>query len=72
MKKENLSSDWIGRTLDKITFNDLKKKLNIDICGENGEYHTMILNTPFFKHKIVVNEIKVTENDQYYYLKTIL
>ena len=72
VKKENLNSDWIGRTLDKTAINDLKKKLNIDICGENGEYHTMVLNAPFFKHKIVVNEIKVTENDKYYYLKTIL
>ena len=72
VKKEDLTSDWIGRTLDKTAINDLKKKLNIDICGENGEYHTMVLNAPFFKHQIVVNKVEVIENDKYYYLKTIL
>ena len=72
VKKSNLSSNWVGKTLDKTSINDLKKKLNIDICGENGEYHTMVLNAPFFQHKIVIYEIEVTENDNYYYLKTKL
>ncbi len=72
VKKEYLNSNWIGKTLDEKSINDLKNKLNIDICGENGEYHTMVLNAPFFKHKVVINENEVTENDQYYYLKTIL
>ncbi len=72
VKKSDLSSDWVGKALDKTSINELKEKLNIDICGENGEYHTMVLNAPFFQHKIVIDEIEVIENENYYYLKTKL
>src|SRR3989344_5961214 len=37
---------------------DIKKLINVDICGENGEYHSLVLNGPIFKKKL---EIKVSK-----------
>ena len=66
IKKVNLdyiSSDFLGKILTK----DLVKKIKetgADVCGENGEYHTFVVDGPIFKHKIDISdeEIQIKEN----------
>lgn len=44
-----LPPDWIGRTIDHALIEDitrLAETSGIDLCGENGEYHTMVRNLP--------------------------
>lgn len=44
-----LPSDWVGRSINNAFIEDITnvaKTANIDICGENGEYHTMVRNLP--------------------------
>jgi len=43
--KEPLNATWIGRRLDQKAVEDLQR-LDIDLTGENGEYHTMVLHAP--------------------------
>ena len=69
VKKEFFEKKWVGKQLNSTTISDLQK-LNIDICGENGEYHTMVLNAPFFKHPVKVDTSKIEENEHFYYIKT--
>lgn len=66
--KPFFNPDWIGRQIDHQTLKELRK-LGIDICGENGEYHTMVIDAPFFKHRINLAPYKVEETEQYYFLK---
>ncbi len=52
-----LSQDWCGRIIDKLLLNELSaltKTAGIDLCGENGEYHTMVLNAPLFRNPITM------------------
>ena len=44
---------WIGRKVDRVFLKYLKEN-NIDACGENGEYHTLVTNGPLFKKKIEI------------------
>src|SRR3989344_1248724 len=53
-----LDKSWVGRKLDQQFLEDIKKLKNVDICGENGEYHSLVLNGPIFKKKL---EIKVSK-----------
>ncbi len=49
-------SAWIGRTLDLQLVAELKelaRAFGFDICGENGEYHTMVVNSPLLSGPIV-------------------
>jgi uncharacterized protein (TIGR00290 family) len=48
---EKLGKEFIGRTLDKTTAAELKRK-GVCPCGENGEFHTLVINGPNFKRKI--------------------
>lgn len=51
IKNEALSKDFLGKVLDFAVVEQMKKR-NIDICGENGEYHTVVVDGPIFKHPI--------------------
>lgn len=60
VKKDLLGMEWLGRTLDKKFFNDLKKLGTIDLCGERGEYHTFVTDGPIFKKRIEIQETKTS------------
>lgn len=40
--------EYLGRVLDEETIKKFDK-YGIDVCGENGEYHTLVLDGPLFK-----------------------
>src|SRR3989338_7320545 len=46
-----IDEKFIGRRLDKIFLEDISK-LGIDVCGENGEYHTLVTDGPIYKQRI--------------------
>jgi uncharacterized protein (TIGR00290 family) len=51
-----LSTEWLGRVLDRQFHEDILKLGNIDPCGEGGEYHTVVTDGPYFKKKIEILE----------------
>jgi ABC transporter with metal-binding/Fe-S-binding domain ATP-binding protein len=63
---DGLGPEWLGRKLDKNSFEELKqlsKKFGFDILGEGGYYDTFVLDSPFFKKKIeIVNASKFWDN----------
>lgn len=55
---DKFDSDFIGRLID----NDFGKELvsrNICPCGENGEFHTFVVDGPLFKRGIKIQESEV-------------
>jgi len=69
-KSELLGKEWIGQKVDKEFFNYLREN-GIDVCGENGEYHTLVLNGPMFKKKIRIRKAKSIRRDGYWFLDTL-
>jgi diphthine-ammonia ligase len=65
-----IDADWIGRRVDRSFMEHLKAK-NIDLCGENGEYHTLVVNGPLFKRGIEITESKTIKRDNYWFLDTV-
>jgi uncharacterized protein (TIGR00290 family) len=51
-KAEILPYEFCGRIIDKSFLNDLPK--NVDICGENGEYHSCVFDGPIFKKPVPI------------------
>lgn len=60
VKRPWFTEDWLGRELGE-SISDLSK-LNIDIAGENGEYHTLVLDGPMFKKSIRILDCKKCAN----------
>lgn len=46
-----LPKEILGKALDKEVA-AIMKQHEIDVCGENGEYHTIAVDGPIFKHKL--------------------
>ncbi len=47
---KKLDRSFIGRTIDKDFINDLPA--DVDVCGENGEYHSFVYDGPIFNKRI--------------------
>ncbi len=46
-KADLLGEEWLGRQIDEKFIKDLGV-LGIDLCGEEGEYHTFVFDGPLF------------------------
>ena len=45
-----LGGAWCGRVIDEAFVNELPD--NVDVCGENGEFHTFVFDGPIFKQPV--------------------
>lgn len=59
----DLGPDFLGRAITAELI-EVLENMGIDACGENGEFHTLVVNAPFFKNKIQVEiEEKVVSSN---------
>lgn len=56
VKTDALGMEWLGREINKEFFDDLLKLGTVDLCGENGEFHTFVTDGPLFKKRIEILE----------------
>lgn len=72
VKEPWFNAEWLGRELDATCvrdLNDLHDRFQVDLCGENGEYHTMVLDGPMFKHSIKIDEFTKEKKSSILFLK---
>ena len=65
--KKRFQSTITGRHLDSELISELKQ-LPIDPCGEQGEYHTWVLDAPFFKAPVQLEDTRIVDAPEYCYL----
>ncbi len=63
-----MGPSYPGRILKPAIIPELEA-LGIDPCGENGEFHTVVLNCPLFSEKIEVQPIGRQEHEGYWFLE---
>jgi ABC transporter with metal-binding/Fe-S-binding domain ATP-binding protein len=59
---EGFDSSWLGKRLDQVTLDkilSLCAKHRINVCGEGGEFETLVLNAPNFRAKLLIEESEV-------------
>lgn len=54
-KDDVLGKDFIGRIIDESLVRELEER-KICPCGENGEFHSFVIDGPIFKNKIEILE----------------
>ena len=47
-----LGPEWLGREIDRPLCRDLAAVPGVDLCGENGEYHTFVYDGPLFRNPL--------------------
>ena len=61
-----LGKKYLGEIIDKELIAEFKK-IGIDPSGENGEYHTVVLDGPIFDHLVEIEKKDQVENKGYYF-----
>ncbi|MDO5969819.1 diphthine--ammonia ligase [Flavivirga aquimarina] len=61
---QDLGPDFLGSTIDTSIIETFES-MGVDACGENGEYHTLVVNAPFFKNRIHVEMVKKSVSSNY-------
>jgi len=49
-----LDASWVGRTIDESFVADMKALPGVDISGEGGEYHTLVVSGPLFRKRLLL------------------
>ncbi len=60
-----LDGGFVGRVIDEQFIADLPK--GVDVCGENGEYHSFVSEGPIFKKKIAYKPGETVLRDGRFY-----
>ncbi|MBN2440143.1 MAG: diphthine--ammonia ligase [Spirochaetales bacterium] len=67
-----LGKEWLGRIVDNELIRDLEKHGNVDIAGENGEYHTFVYDGPVFRKPVQFSQGRQIPVDEYYFQEVLL
>ncbi len=65
---EFLGKKWLGRKIDGRFVKDITTLENTTPCGEIGEYHTLVIDGPIFKKRIVILEKKIVQREEQQFL----
>ena len=52
-----IAENWLGHELDSHSFAELqalRQRTGFDLCGENGEYHTLVTDAPLFQKRVCI------------------
>jgi diphthamide synthase (EF-2-diphthine--ammonia ligase) len=63
---DTLGASFLGRIIDAKTVEDLEQK-GVDVCGENGEFHTVVLDCPLFQQSIEVTQGEKLVHNNYHF-----
>lgn len=65
---EILGEEWVGRTIDHSFLADITALTDVDPCGENGEYHTLVVDGPLFSRRLEIAEAGRVLRGGYWFL----
>ena len=68
---EQMGKNFIGELITPERINELES-MGIDACGENGEYHTLVIDCPLFQQAINVSVKEKLFHQQYWFANLVL
>jgi len=72
VKADLLGEEWLGRRIDENFLADLRAHDgSIDPCGENGEFHTFVLDGPMFKKRLKITRSEATKREGLWFLNVL-
>lgn len=64
---ELMGERFLGKVLETSLISELEK-LGVDCCGENGEFHTLVVNCPLFREEIQVSFGEKRHHGNYWFI----
>ena len=73
-RAELLGEEWLGRKIDSDFvkhLDELRQTKEITYCGEVGEYHTCVIDGPFFQKRLEILKTNHVLRDGYWFLEIL-
>lgn len=68
VQAKKLGPEWIGRVIDRRFIEEMKSVPGVDLCGENGEFHSFVYDGPNFKKSIQITKTEKVFINGYWFL----
>ena len=68
VKDAALDQSFLGKVMDEQTIDDLESA-GVDLCGEEGEYHTLVTDGPAFSRPLRADVCGTRRHDGYSFLE---
>jgi diphthine-ammonia ligase len=68
---ETMGERFLGKKITAELVTELEA-LGVDACGENGEFHTLVLNCPLFAKSISVRVVRTLKHENYWFTELAL
>jgi diphthine-ammonia ligase len=72
VKSPWLTKDWVGRKVDDASIRELqliRVQTGLDLCGEQGEFHTLVTDAPRFKKRIQIDAFGSESDGNLHYIQ---
>ncbi len=66
-----MGPSFLGKTITPALVDELEA-LGVDVCGENGEFHTLVYHCPLFSHALEVTVTQTLEHENYWFSELVL
>jgi uncharacterized protein (TIGR00290 family) len=63
-----LGEPFLGKHITRALIPALEEK-GVDVCGENGEFHTVVINCPLFSHAITLPSFTTALHKEYWFVQ---
>jgi uncharacterized protein (TIGR00290 family) len=73
-KADILGEDWLGIEIDFDfidRLSELGKTKDITLCGEAGEYHTLVVYGPLFRKRLEITASRKAFRDEHWFLEIL-
>jgi uncharacterized protein (TIGR00290 family) len=70
LRRDIVDDCWLGARIDGGLIEKMERS-GIDVCGENGEYHSLVVDGPIFKKRIAINESQVARRGTMAFLRVL-
>lgn len=68
VRKEPLPQSYLGRIFDAQMISELEAMPGVDICAENGEFHSFVIDGPIFQQPVAVETGEQYFDNNHWYL----
>lgn len=65
-----LGAEWLGRRINGEFIDEMSGEAG-DMCGEQGEYHTLVVDGPIFGKRIAIGDTKVISRKEISFLEIL-
>ena len=73
-KADRLGEEWLGRRIDPAFIRhlgEIRETEDITLCGEAGEYHTLVIDGPLFRKRIEIVAARKVLRDEHWFLEIL-